>query len=322
MRMSEILEGGWASVKTQGTRITPETVDQVVSKMQEFESQFNQYLKQQNIPEIEIGRPVGSGTYYKRDLQQNPDREYGDIDIQFIIPEIDGMTTAQTVSQYMTAVKEFSEQQPGFESETGKNVIVQIGTQDYAQVDLVAIFKGRVEWSTALAPEYGTKGVLSASIYSALAEALNISISDLGVQAKTRDGKVVPFRQRKDTETKTVSTDKNNWGVDIVKFLGGDTVSDRLQEHPGMKEEVRIADITETVKGIAESLEQSNSLPEGYDSGEELLEKIQEVYLSKIDKIISSSKFDKAETAAAKKKAEETKQMLYDKSRKIASMIV
>ena len=109
--------------------------------------------------------------------------------------------------------------------------------------------------------------------------------------------------------------------MDLARFFGAESVSDTLEQHPGMKQEVKIADIVGTIKGIAETLEQSDALPYAYDSAQELLNSIRTVYQNKIDAVINSSKFDKAESPAAKKKAEETKQMLRDKSEKIASQL-
>jgi len=321
MRFREIIEGGWASTKTQGTKITPEVMAEIVKNLPQFEQSLNSFLKQKDLPPVKIGRPVGSGTYYQRDLKQNPEKEYGDIDVQFIIPRDESLSANQNTQQYMTAVKEFADQNSQYETESGKNVIFDIGNNNYVQVDLVAIFQGKLEWSKTQAPEHGTKGVLSAGLYSALAEALGVSISDRGIQARTTDGEVVPFRQRKNTELVDISDNKDRWGMDLAQFFGAESISDTLKQHPGMKDEVKIADIVGTIKGIAETLEQSNALPDAYDSAQELLNSIRTVYQSKIDAVINSSKFDKAESPAAKKKAEETKQMLRDKSEQIASQL-
>jgi len=321
MRFREIAEGGWASTKTQGTKITPQVMAEVVKNLPQFEQSLNLFLKQKDLPPVKIGRPVGSGTYYQRDLEQNPDKEYGDIDVQFIIPRDESLSANQNTQQYMTAVKEFADQNPEYETESGKNVIFDIGNGNFVQVDLVAIFQGKLEWSKTQAPEHGTKGVLSASLYSALAEALGVSISDRGIQARTRDGEVVPFRQRKNTELVDISDNKDRWGMDLAQFFGAESVSDTLEQHPGMKDEVKISDIIQTIRGVTETLEQEQALPDAYDSAQELLNTIRTVYQNKIDAVINSSKFDKAESPAARKKAEETKEMLRDKSEQIASQL-
>lgn len=321
MRYCEIVEGGWASVKTQDTKITPPVMAEVVKNLPQFEQQLNRFLSSEGLPEIRIGNPVGSGTYWKRDLEQNPDKEYGDIDVHFVIPRNSELSTNKNVQLFMDAVKKFSDQHSDYETESGKNVIFNIGNNRFVQVDLVAVFDDRLEWAKTQAPEHGTKGVLSSSLYSALAQVLDISISVNGIQARTQGGELVPFRMRKDTELVNISDDKDNWGVDIARFFGASEPSDLLQKNPGIKEEIRIQDIVNTIKGIAETLESAQSLPSKFDSAQDLLNSVRSVYLNKIDAVINSTKFDKAESPQAKQKAQETKKMLQQQSQKIASML-
>jgi hypothetical protein len=309
MKIQEIIfEGGWASAKTQNTVITPQFVHNVRIVLANFEKELNAHLKSKGIPAIGIGHPVGSGTYYERDLKINPTREYGDIDVMFYIPRMPNMNNNQTSQLFADNVKEFCDHHGGYETANGKNVIVQTG-DDYVQVDLVSAYYDMADWGNALAPEYNVKGVLSASMYSALAEAMNLSIGSHGVQAKTVGGQLVPFRTVKGTELVTVSTNKNNWAIDIVKFFGG-KISPLLKQYPGMKDEVRIADIVGSIKGIAQSLGQPD-----------LPGRVKEIYLAKINAVVTSSKFDKAATPAAVEKAEYTKKMLAKKSTEFASLL-
>ena len=309
MKINEILsEGGWASTKTQNTVITPQFVADVRIVLQGFEKGLNAHLASKNIPPVGIGHPCGSGTYYERDLKVNPTKEYGDIDVHFYIPRMEGLNNNQTTQLFADNVKEFCNGNPNYETENGKNVIVQTGN-DFVQVDLVTIYYDNKEWSTALAPEWNVKGVLCASLYSALAEAMNISISSHGVQAKTVDGQLVKFGTTKNTKLITITTDKDKWAVDIVKYFGGKKASPLLKQYPGVKDEVRVADIINSIKGICQSLDRP-----------ELIQTIKEIYLGKIHKTASSSKFDKAETPAAIEKAHHTKEMLMTKSAEIAAL--
>jgi len=316
MKINEIiLEGGWASAKTQNTSITPQVVERVVQLLHGFEIQFNQFLQGKNLPPIEIGDPAGSGTYYKRDLAQQPDKEYGDVDIHFHIQEIPGLNNNQTVTAYANAVKEFCDQSDGFETDNGKNVIVQVGDDDFVQVDLVVSYSKNKNWTKALAPEWNVKGVLCASLYSALAEALKLSMGSHGVQAKTLDGERVKFSTIKGVELHQVTNNKDNWAMDVASYLGCKKVSPRLKAYPGMIGEVRVADIVNSIRGIAESLEMN-----GIANAAELLGDIKSIYMKKIDTVINSSKFDKAGTPAAVKKAEDTKAMLATKSGNISRL--
>jgi hypothetical protein len=320
MNVSEILtEGGWASASTQDTIITPQTIADAIPVMQQFQDSLNKHLTSDGLQPIKIGNPVGSGTYYKRDLVNNPDKEYGDIDVQFIMPRGDGGSTNQVQGTYFESIKEFCRMNANFETDNGKNVIFQIGP-DFIQVDLVAIFDDRVEFTKALAPEHGTKGVLSGSLYSALAQALDISISDAGIQGKTVDGKLVSYRKAKGTTLNLISSDHKNWAVDIAKFFGAKKASPILKQYPGTKDEVRIQDIVNSFKGIAQTLEMNGVLPAKYSSAAELLQEIKAIYLGKISAIAGSSKFDKAESASAKKKAQDTKDMLTKRSSEIAQL--
>ena len=310
-----VTEGGWASTKTQNTIITPQVVAAAESIMHKFEKQFNEFLQSKPLPPIEVGGPCGSATYYKRDLVQQPDKEYGDVDIHFHIPEMPGLNNNQTVQLYANNVKEFCDLSVDYETENGKNVIIRVGAKDYVQVDLVISYSKNKDWSNALAPEWNVKGVLCSSLYSALAEALQLSFGSHGVQAKTLNGERVKFSTVKGVELHHVTNDKNNWAIDIAKYLGCKRLSPRLIDYPGMLDEIRVADIVNSIRGIAESLELN-----GIATANEILGSIKTIYLGKINKVIGSSKFDKAETEAAIQKADYTKKMLATKSAEIAQL--
>jgi len=313
MKINDLVEGGWASTKTQNTVITPQVVEAALISMKQFGREFNEFLQSKNLPSIEIGGPCGSATYYKRDLVHQPDKEYGDVDIHFHIPEMQGMNNNQTVTLFSNAVKEFCDLSLDYETSNGKNVIVKVGASDYVQVDLVVSYSKNKEWTNALAPEWNVKGVLCASLYSALAEALNLSIGAHGVQAKTLNGERVKFTTIKGVELHHVTSNKDSWAIDIAAYLGCKKFAPRLIDFPGLLGEVRVSDIINSIRGIADSLELN-----GIMNSNELRKSIQTIYMTKINKVITSSKFDKAETTAAIKKAADTKKMLATKSAEIA----
>ena len=300
MRAKEfIVEGGWASTLTQGTHITPALVDSVVRLLPSFQQSLNSFLKTKDLPPVTVGSPIGSTTYYKRDLAQNPTREYGDIDVNFFIPRLPDTTDSTNESTYVDAVKEFCNASSTYSTKNGKNVIVKVSNDEYVQVDLVIAYYENKQWSKALGPEYNVKGVLSASLTSALAEALNLSFGSRGVQVKIQNGVPVSFRQSKDTELRTISNNPDTWAVDIAKFLGASTISARLAKYPGMGDEIKTSNTINSIIGIAESLNKP-----------ELVEQVKTIYISKINNVISSSKFNKAITPEAIKKAEDTKALL------------
>jgi hypothetical protein len=325
MRAHEfIIEGGWANPLTQETHITPQLVERVFVILREFISQLNHYLDSKDIPKVELGSPCGSTTYYKRDLVNNPTREYGDIDVNLFIPKIDNLTNNANSTLYQNNIKEFCEDSADFQTSNGTNVIVKINN-DYVQVDLIVSYLHNKAWTSALAPEYNIKGVLCNSIYSSLGEALNLSIGGgHGVQVKFQHGSLVPFRSVKNVELKTLTNNPKTWAVDICKFFGCKKISKRLQTYLGMIGEVRVADMINSIIGIAETLELNgkiSNIQDGvYTTANDLLHTIKTIYLFKIEKGINSSKFGKASTPLAIQKAEDTKKMLATKSAEIARL--
>lgn len=300
-----VKEGGWASTLTQGTHITPALVDNVVHSLPALQQSLNAFLKTKDLPPVKIGTPVGSTTYYKRDLENNPSREYGDIDVNFFVPRLPDMSDSANEGTYSAAIKEFCDATPNYSTNNGTNVIIKVG-DEYVQVDFVTSYYENEKWSRALGPEYNVKGVLSASLTSALAEALTLSFSGRGVQVKLQNGIPVSFKQSRDTELKTITNNPHTWAIDIAKFLGAKTISPRLAKYPGMGDEIQTQNTINSIIGIAESLNKP-----------ELIDQVKEIYISKINKAINNSKFDKAETPEAKKKAEDTKALLAREAKRI-----
>src|ERR1700741_3676962 len=102
MRAKEfIIEGGWASTVTQGTHITPQLVANVMKILTtHFIPHLNKFLATKNLPPTEISAPGGSASYYKRDLVQQPNKEYGDVDVQFHIARLPNMTNGANDKLY------------------------------------------------------------------------------------------------------------------------------------------------------------------------------------------------------------------------------
>lgn len=321
MRLREIIrEGGWASSLTQDTIITPATVAEVVDLLNHLEPRLNRYLESQGLPPAEIGRPGGSATYYLRDLKLRPDVEYGDVDIQFHVEPLPDLSDSATMSTYQQAIKEFADAATDISSSNGVNLILKI-PQGYVQIDLIYSYMKAKNWILALAPEWKVKGVLCNSLYSSLGEALNLSFGGgHGVQAKFLDGELVPFRVQKGTTLKTITLDPHNWAIDIAKFFGAKKFSTGLKKYPGLLDEVRVSDIIQSIRGIAETLEQNKVLPPEYSSASDLLNKVKQIYLGKIQKARESTKFQKAQTARAQAQAEKTKTMLSQKSQEFAEL--
>ena len=323
MRASEfIAEGGYASTLTQGTKITPAVVESIVDHYYpKFIKDFNRFLAKKNMPPVEGGNPVGSTFYYKRDLTNNPEREYGDIDVKFFVPKLPNQSDAAVATLYANLVKEFADTDANISTDTGKNVIFKIGTDQYVQIDLVMNYYENAEWMSALTPEYNVKGVIGMTVYSSLAELLNLSISAYGVQAKLRGGEPVSFRQSKNTELVTVSKNPSGWAMDILKFyanlagIDDPKITADLKQHPGSNpDEIRIADNVAAVKALGHSLAANGLFAQGalqhIGSYQEYIDNIVKIYTQKIDAAINSSKFDKAVEPEAAAKAAKDKEKL------------
>jgi len=311
MRYSDLLEGGWASTLTQNTIITPVIIKEAVGLLKQFEIKYNSYVK--NIdPQytLQIGHPVGSGTYYKRDLINNPEKEYGDVDVAAYVNPNKTLTVAQITAKYREYIIDFCKQNKEYITENGTNVIFKTSA-GYVQIDLIYTFHEYKNWAKVLAPEHNVKGAISTSLTSAMAEVLNLSFGTMGIQTKLRNNEPVSFRQSKDVVLKSITKDPHNWAKDVYSFYyelkkgtAPKTFPKNLIAHGGYKDEQRIGDIILSIKALAEALDQTNII-----KGSTLLSNIANSFVKKMDDQIGSSKFKKAQTEQAKAKAEKTKAM-------------
>lgn len=333
MAWENINEGGWASTATQNTVITPRTVVEIMEALKTFESSFNTWQAKQELDvEIKIGGPKGSGTYYRRDLEQDPEREYGDVDVECFIHSREGVSSAQRITEYRTAITNYCLQSPDYSTENGTNIIMKT-SNGAVQVDMLYTFHEHANWSRALSPEYRVKGVISTSLTSSLAEVLNLSFSSQGIQVKIRNNQPVSFRQSKDVELRTVSTTPETWAQDIyslyyylangekpTEFPGG------LKAHGGLKDEQRLSDIVLSIKSLANAMEISGLLGHGslisIHDKQDLIRKVAGVYSKKLESAENSSKFDKASTPAAVEKAKKTKLMLAKYRNEITKLLL
>jgi len=320
-KTESITEGGWASTATQNTVITPRTVAEIIHILDGFEASYNVWQARNELDaEIKIGKPKGSGTYYRRDLEQDPEREYGDVDVECFIHSREGAKSAQRITEYRRAINDYCAQSPDFSTDNGTNVIMRT-TDGPAQVDLIYTYHEHADWSRVLSPEYRVKGVISTSLTSSVAEALNLSFSSQGIQVKIRNNQPVSFRQSKDTELRTVSINPDNWAQDIYSLYyylsHGEKPAEMprdLQAHGGLKDEQRLSDIVLSIKALAGGLEEANLLAHGaliaIANKRDLIRRVAQIYSDKLAAAENSSKFDKASTPAAVEKAKKTKLML------------
>jgi hypothetical protein len=323
MRIFDLIkEGGWDTTVTQGTVIKPAVVKQVLSIVQKFVDDFNAWLKPKGLGPVQIGKPTGSGAYHEQDQKENPDKIYGDIDLQMIAPAVADKTFGQFTTYWNSLANDFVRTvnpnyvHPG-ESKAG-HPIIKIGDNDYVQVDFMWHTPALSQWGASrVTPERGVKGLLTGNMYSVLGELLGMSIQHAGVQIKTQNGQQVSFSKQKDVVVNTITTNPITFIYDIFQYeaeqiLGQKTgnIDNDLRSFPGADiNNIKISSLVNGVRGLANSFEKNNMFGKGnltgFTDARDFLSKFINRYEEKAMIDINAAKRDKAETPEAKARAEE-----------------
>ena len=326
MRIKDLFEGGWDTVKTQNTQLKPAIVKAAISVLDQFVNDFNQFNKSQGIPPIQRGRPTGSTAYYEQDLADNPDNIYGDIDLQMIAPIQQGMSNANFTSYWNDLTDKFAKSGSvnyidTTESKPG-HPILQVGADDFVQVDFMWHPGKLAKWGAArVTPERGVKGMLFGNMFSVLGEILDMSIQHAGVQLKVVDGQRVPFSKQKGTELVTVTIEPETFVLDTFVYLAkrmginNPKISNLLKQYPGNNiNDVKIATLVNAVKGFAESAQANGMFGKGdlsnFSSAQDFLNKFLQRYEEKAMIDVQGKKRDKAQTPDAQARAEADKQKI------------
>lgn len=313
-----LTEGGWDTKKTQSTVLKPAIVATVLNTIDKFTDDFNAWLKSKNLGQVKRGKPTGSGSYYQQDMKDNPDKIYGDIDLQMIGDNKPELTIGQYNTYWNKLADEFirstNVSYVDLEDTKPGHPIFSIGKDQYVQVDFMWHPAQLADWGAArVTPERGIKGLLMGNMYSALGEILDLSIQHAGVQLKTINGQQVPFSKKKDVELKTISTNPGTWVLDILKYYGGKQVDPLLKSNPGTNtQDVRISTLANAIKGLARSFELNNLYGKGvldrFSDADDFINKFVQRYTEKAIADINAPKRDKAETPEAKARAEADRQ--------------
>lgn len=343
MRISEILlEGGWDSVVTQNTTITPAIVPKILNVAKKFVDGFNAYAVTKNWPAIKVGRPTGSSSHWQEDLKNSPATTYGDVDLQIEVPLMDeyrNVPYSQLQKYWYSKWLEFIEKEkPTYihadtlkmdekgKSQFGGHLIIDISDKTdgslFSQVDLMP--HANPIWGRArVTPERGIKGLLHGNMFSVLGELLDYSIQHAGVQYKERDNKRSNFTTtRTNYVLKTLSDNPHTFIRDIFDNEFREQhgakqpkIDALLKQHPGVSATVetnpssaRIKDLIAGIYGLARSFALNNLYGKGhlskYASSEQFLKDFWDRYEAKALSDIASSKRDKAISQTAKDKAE------------------
>ena len=319
--------GGWDTVATQSTVVTPSVVKKALSVANQFASDFNRWLTTQGITEqIKIGHPLGSSAYHDVDPE---DKVYGDIDLQIIVPDMEGTHSAMQGQWNKWQDQFVNEVKPEYvlldgESKPG-HPICRIGPDQYVQIDFIWHTAPNTDWGRYRAtPERGLKGLLNGNMFSVLGSLLDMSIQHAGVQLKVdAEGTHVPFTARKNTTVQTISSSPTTFILDILYHTAAQVglnrkqvrVDPQLKSHPGVNtKEVKVAFLAEGIKGLAKSFEINDLYGKGilqnYHSAQEFLDAFIEAYTTKVQTEIASKKRDKAATPEAIARAEQDKQVI------------
>jgi hypothetical protein len=315
MRISELLyEGGWDTTKTQGTILNPRIVSVALQVVDKFVADFNQYIANKNLGVIRRGKPTGSSAYHERDVVQDPDKIYGDIDLQMIAPEQEGLTYGQFTSFWNNLTDQYIKSGIDYidttESKPG-HPIFQVGANDFVQIDFMWHPERLEKWgATRVTPEHGVKGLLSGNMWSVFGELLDMSVQHAGVQLKIQDGQRVPFSKQKDTQIVTVTTNPETFLIDTFKYLADRQGIEKPRMTPALKTyggvniaDVKIASMVRGVKEFAISAEANNMFGQGdlqnFSSAQDFLNKFWQRYEEKAMIDVAGKKRDKAQTPAA-----------------------
>lgn len=315
--------GGWATTKTQGTKITPAVLQEAIGVLENIFDDFNQWAQAHGFDSLTVVGPGGSGVYFKKDLEENPEKAYGDVDILVMYPldEPQGrQVEIDTLKKYnglflqwlaKTTRPDLDKEETRAISEGTLKLVINL-KDGPVQVDIISTFNYSSDWAKArYTPIRGIKGFVVGFLYQAFGNALDVSVTDRGVVAKIKGGELVNPLLRKGVEERIVTRDFNRFLAQLAEFTDEFTRGEKravqldqyLQQHPGIDvTALSLEQICNGILGFARTLEQNGTfeLPKSkYKNSQEFLQAVVNIYKIKIDKHTSSSKYNKAETDLA-----------------------
>lgn len=314
-----LFEGGWASKFTQNSLITPEVIVKSEEFLLEFASKFNKGRSYSIVPVT----PVGSGINYLKDLKEDPDKIYGDIDYLFKIQGLE--ESKENLKKVYADIVDFIKTTdiPKIEKEESireskkstPKLIVNLDTNNWYQIDLVLAFDTYVTWSEGrMSPAKGYKGFVVGSIYSSLGKILKLSISEKGVKMKTLDDQPVDFSSRKYEAEHLVTRDFENMFSAMAEHFAKMSLSTTHDFENYKKldnKNLTLQDICDNIKKLFKDLDKMKIF-ERFPSLEvsnyqQAVKEFVEDFKWRIEKNSSGAKFDKAESESAKASAQKVK---------------
>jgi len=271
-------------------RLTPTVVLQALNEYQRFIDDWSQWLTERGAARPKLVGPVGSVAYAHSDFEDNRDVAYGDIDVLVELPvagKLDYFAKNSLQREYRQYLIDYlqSEQPTNvhvdatlgrgeFKSKraTPFMIILNLDHDTYVLADTIITFSDVSSWTKArYTPMRGYKGYIHGNFYDTLSDILSISLSKNGIIAKFQDGQLVPSKKRKDVEVRTVSTDPQNFFVDILNFFAGSQAQGNslLQTNPGINPEAHADELLKMLasgaKGLLLALEANGVIDDAYD---------------------------------------------------------
>jgi len=321
-------EGGWSTTATQDTVLTPKLLKVADETTLKFEKDFNKYLKETGLPEVDFLKPIGSGSWYEDDIINQPDKVYGDIDYMVSYPLLgispeqrkDEIETNKTYNSEMlkfvqtTNLPYINEKETSASSSPG---VVRLmlnlefeGKDVVVQVDIVVTYGPYEEWSIArYTPIRNVKGFVTGKMYKSLADALGISIQERGVRAKFQGDVLAPWNKRAGVQEKVITMNFGTFLKDIADFFykyeGGEgegKLDAHLKNTPGLDANKLSAEgICSGIRSLANTLEANGTFGNTlkYKNSQEFLNQFVKNFDSEMMDVYNAKKFDKAATPTA-----------------------
>jgi len=324
-----LTEGGWATTKTQGTVLTPAVIAEVVKVMDRITTGFNGHLRELELPSLDILKPIGSGTWWREDVTDQPDKTYGDVDYMVAYPTLkltagrDREDEIATVKLYNAELLMWLEEERipdvdvpetrAISSDVSVKLVVVVpfnGAKAYVQVDMVVTHKEYSDWAVfRMTPIRNVKGFVLGNLYSSFGEVLDLSIQARGVRAKFEGEVMKPYSKRANVEDRIISQNAETFMTDIARFFWEQSGTDipftatPIETWKGMNPKApQFEDLATGIRLVAKTLGQLDEFGTTikYKSEGDLLKAVVAQYTKKMMEAYNSAKFDKAETPAAK----------------------
>ena len=288
MRPLELFEGGLKSKKTKD--LDPTLAKAAIVEYLKVLKSFNVFLEYKGHKPVVPIKPVGSTTHLEKDYDEKVGTLYGDIDYQVQFPlehfgNYGDERLAATAQKklYENLLKEFLKTHPPDNVDVPETlngsplmIIMKLPTGEHVQIDTIITFPQTTNWmKVRYGPERGVKGYMMGNLYKAFGDYFTLVIGTEGVVGRKHQGRVVSSSRRKDVNHFRITKDPRTLFKDIAQWAAHHSEK-QYTEHPeltdngGLENESAIVKMSQGIRGVALTLEQSNVIP----SAKKMLKKI------------------------------------------------